>query len=162
MSMCQCWCGPSGWTNPVPFFDGFGFPAVEKPRLLEHPVGCRRAHGDLAAVVIEHHERQPTIAVERASVVVVDDRLSLPLLDPVVAGHLAVVLVGFAVALLPVVELALRDPQPSHEMLDRNLGETRPSRDKVDDRVAQIMGNPAVGQSSPSSFLSAMCDAASR
>ncbi|MFY0534752.1 hypothetical protein [Nannocystis pusilla] len=64
--------------------------AIEAPGGSQDAVGGRGADGD--DVVVEHHERQTAIALERVRVAVVDDRLPLPRLDPVVARELAVVL----------------------------------------------------------------------
>jgi len=96
------------------------------------------------------------VAFERIADVEVDDALALPVLDPVIAWHLAVVLIGFAVALLPAVELAPSDTDPSHHLLDlhhlRQLGQPH---HEIHHLVASIMGNPLAAQSSPSSFFSA-------
>jgi hypothetical protein len=86
----------------------------------EHPVDARRADGD--DVGVEHHEREPPVAFERILGVVVKDRLFLPGFQPPVAGDLAVVLVGNAIALAPLVELALGDAQPGDDLLGRDLG----------------------------------------
>jgi hypothetical protein len=49
----------------------------------------------------------------------VDNRLALGLIDPVIAWNERIVLIGFAVALGPVVELAARDAEPADESLRR-------------------------------------------
>ena len=71
-----------------------------------------------------------------------DDRLSLPVLEPVVARDLSVVLVDLAVALHPAVVLARADAEPTDEAADSDLGLLRPERDEVDDRVASVVGDP--------------------
>src|SRR4051794_785993 len=83
----------------------------------------------------------------------INDGLLLPVLQPPIAGNQGVVLVGQAVAGAPVVELARGDPQPGDELLDRDLGGLGPTGDVINDGVADVVGNPGAGQSSPSSFL---------
>jgi hypothetical protein len=53
------------------------------------------------------------------------------------------VLVGFAVAVLPLVVLACRQIQPAQEGFGRQLRAPRPVLDVVDDFVARVVGNPA-------------------
>ena len=109
--MCQCSCGLKGCTKPVPF-RWLGRCVVSRPA-AGAPDRRGRADGD--DIGVEHHEGQPPVAFERMLRRGSRDRLLLPVLEPVVAGDLAVVLVGFAVALLPVVELALGDAsQPTN------------------------------------------------
>ena len=87
------------------------------------------------------------------AIVEVEDGLFLPVFQPVVAGDPAVVLVDLAVALLPVVELALRDAQPGEKLAGRDLGPLRPvvGRNRRSGRGCR--GEPSVLQSSPSSFF---------
>jgi hypothetical protein len=106
MSTCQWSCALSGWTNPVPFFDSDRFQRSSRG-LLQDPVDGRRTDGDY--VLVDHHEGQPPIPIERMAVVEVHDRLPLPILDPEVARHQRVVLVGLAVPVLPGEELAPSD-----------------------------------------------------
>jgi hypothetical protein len=76
-------------------------------------------------------------------VVEADDRRLLPLLEPVVAGNLAVVLVGPAVALAPLVELARSDPEPQNEEAECDPGLLAPLQDEVDEGVAGIVRDPS-------------------
>lgn len=87
----------------------------------------------------------------------VKNRLFLPVLQPPTAGDQRVVLVGQAVAGAPVVELAGGDPEPADELLDGDLGGPGPAGDVIDDGVADVVGNPGGGQSSPRSFFSWIC-----
>lgn len=82
-----------------------------------------------------------------------NDGLILLVGEPVVPGHGGVVLVGLAVALAPVEELAASDAEPGDEALSSELG-LGPGPNEVDDGVARVVGNPAVCQGSPSSFFS--------
>ena len=130
-------------------------PAIEPVRLLEHAIDARWADGH--HVVVEHHEGQAAISFERMAVVKIDDGPFFPVLQPPVARDLAVVLVGLAVAVLPVVELAGAQAEPAQELPSRKLRALGPMLDVVDDLVARVVGNPGSVQSSPSSFFSWTC-----
>src|SRR5215207_3187524 len=67
------------------FQRGLRLPAIEPPGALEHPVGTRGAHR--YDVAIKHHESKPVIALQRKLMVEVDDRILLPLLEPVITGN---------------------------------------------------------------------------
>jgi len=53
------------------------------------------------------------------------------------------VLVDFAVAFLPVVELAGAQLDPAEETAGRDLGLVGPGADEVDELIADIVRNPA-------------------
>lgn len=110
---------------------------------------------------VEHHEGEPSVTFERVTPVEIDDGRLFPGLEPPVARDQGIVFVGEPVARLPVMELAGRDPEPGDEPGDGDLGSLRPSPDEVDNGIAGIMGNPRLGQSSPSSFFSWMCSSIS-
>src|SRR4051812_21882962 len=133
--------------------------SLHQPGALEHPVDAGGADGD--DVGVEHHEGQPPVAFQRVLRVEAEDRPLLPALQPPVAGDLAVVLVGLAVALPPRVELALGDPQPGDEPLGRDLGPLGPAADVVNDGVAGVVGDPGSVQSPPSPFFSRTCSSIS-
>lgn len=57
----------------------------------------------------------------------VDDRLFFPVFELPVTRDFAVVLVGFAVALVPVVKLAGRKAQPSQQLFLRHSERSRAS-----------------------------------
>jgi hypothetical protein len=61
----------------------------------------------------------------------------------VVAWYQRVVLVGFAEAVFPVLELALGQTDPDDEATGRQAGLVAPGADEVDDGVACIVGDPA-------------------
>lgn len=82
-----------------------------------------------------------------------DDGLLLLVGEPVVPWDGRVVLVGLAVALAPIEELAASDAEPGDEALGGELGLFGPDANEIDDIVADVMGSPAVGQGSPRSFL---------
>ncbi len=71
-----------------------------------------------------------------------DDCLPLPIFQPPVARHLAVMLVPLAVVLLPVEKLALGDAQPDHELSDWNLRPLVPASQVIDDFIVGVVENP--------------------
>lgn len=91
----------------------------------------------------------------------VEDRFLLLGFEPVIARDPGVVFVDFAIALLPVVELALGDVDPGDEAFDRDLGFVGPGLNEVDDLVAGVVGSPGAGQASPSSFFNWVCSSMS-
>jgi hypothetical protein len=60
-----------------------------------------------------------------------------------------------------VVELAGRNAQPRWKSSDADLGLLRPTSNKIHDLIPHNMRHPALGQSSPRLFFSAMCSAIS-
>src|SRR5215208_16201 len=150
--------GPQGLDEASPLLRGLGVPAVEDAGGGEDTVDARRAGGD--DLLVEHHEGQPAVSLEREPVVEVEDGLLLVRQEPVVAWDQGIVLVGLAVALAPVEELAAADADPGDEPVGGNLGLRRPVANEVDDVVARVMGNPATRQGSPRSFFSWVYSAA--
>jgi len=63
----------------------------------------------------------------------------------VVAGHQGVVFVDLAETPLPVVELAGADAEPGDEATSRQFGLVAPVADEIDERVADVVGDPAAG-----------------
>src|SRR5262249_25573311 len=112
-------------------------------------------------VLVEHHEGQAAVALQGVQGVEIDNRLLLGGLQPVVARDPGVVLVGLAVAALPVVPLAGADADPQQEAADGDGGLGRPAVDEIDDGVAGVVGNPGATQGSPSSFFSWTCSSMS-
>ena len=106
-------------------------------------------------VLVHHHVGQTAVALQRVRGLVADDGFLLPVLQPEVARHPAVVLVGLAVAPAPVVELARRDAQPVDEAGRRDAGLLAPAAHKVHDGIPRVVGNPGGPQSSPSSVFNA-------
>ena len=125
--------------------------SADAARRLQHAIHAAGADGHHVAV--EHHKRQPPIALQRILEREADDRLLLPVFEPPVARHPAVVFVPLAVAILPVVELALADAQPADELPGRNLRALVPTAHVIDHFVAGVVGNPTSVQSSPMDFF---------
>src|SRR5690606_20460583 len=101
----------------------------------------------------EHHERQAAVTFQRMPVVIVEDGLLFPVLQPPVARRLAVVLVDLAVAIFPLVELAGGELQPAEQTFGRKFGACLPVLHVVDHLVARVVGNPTSVQSSPLAFF---------
>ena len=62
--------------------------------------------------------------------------------EPVIARHPGVVLVGLAVAVLPLMELARAELQPAEQPFGPQLAALGPVFDVIDDFVANVVGNP--------------------
>ena len=77
-----------------------------------------------------------------------------PVRKPPITWNVAVVLVDLAITSPPVVELALSDSQPIHEVVSRQLGTLRPAINVIDHSIASVVGDPGATQSPPSSFFS--------
>jgi len=73
---------------------------------------------------------------------VVQNAFAFVFLEPMIAWHLGVVFVDFAVTLLPVEIFALADPDPANDSAGRNFCLLFPVSDVVNDLVANVMGNP--------------------
>ena len=83
----------------------------------------------------------------------IDNGSFFPVLEPPVAGDLAIVLVDLAVTVLPVVELAGAQAKPTQELTSRKLRAVGLMLDVVDDLISRVMGNPGSVQGSPSTFF---------
>jgi len=100
-------------------------------------------------VGIEHHEGEAAIAFEKIVVGEVDDAEFFVVGEPVVAWDPGIVLVDFALALFPVVELGSAQADPAEEAADGDVGLVSSGVDEIDEVVAGVMRHPALGQSSP-------------
>jgi hypothetical protein len=119
---------------------GLGRGAVEQPGRLEDAVDAGRATGD--DVLVEHHEGQAPVALQREQRVEVADGLLFLGLEPVVAWDPGVVFVGLAVAVLPGVPLGGGQAEPQQEASDGKGGVVGPAVDEINDLVAGVVGNP--------------------
>ena len=126
--------------EPFAFAGGFAVMGIHEASLLEYPVDAGGADGD--DITVEHHEGQPAIAFQGMVLGEVNDGLFLGVGQPPVPWNPTVVLIDFAEALPPVVELAFTDAEPGHELFGRDLGPFGPAADVLDDGIAGIMGNP--------------------
>lgn len=113
---------------------------IEPAGLLQDAV--HRGWGDGHDIVVEHHEGQPPIAVQRVSVVIGDDGFFLPLFQPPITRNFAIVLVGLTVAVLPLMELTRTEVHPAKQPFGCQLGTVGPVFDVSDDFVPDIVGNP--------------------
>src|SRR5689334_613723 len=80
-----------------------------------------------------------------------------PRLQPMIARHQSVVLVGFAVTITPGVKLAPAQTDPVNQLQGTYLGALRPVCDKIHDHLADIVCHPKGPQLSPSSFFKRVC-----
>lgn len=120
----------SGYCSQVREID---VPVLMRPhRLMEAPFPFSK-HFDSSDRVVR-------LASARGTHVVLDDRVPLLRVDPVIERHPGVVLVGLPISRLPVEKLAASDADPADESA-----------------VARVVGNPAAGQSSFSIFAFSSC-----
>jgi len=117
-----------------------GCVAVEQAGLLENPVDAGRAASD--DVLVDHHESQAAITLQREASMEVTDGLFLLVFQPVIARNPSIVLVGLTVAMLPGMPLGSGQAQPEQEAGDSNAGLVGPALDEIHDAVAGIVGNP--------------------
>ncbi len=75
--------------------------------------------------------------------VIIEDGLLFPILEPPIAGDLAIVLIRLAITAFPVMELACAEPQPAEKPPSGQLRALLPVIDVIDDFVAGVVGNPA-------------------
>ena len=137
------------------FLGGRGRVPGQEPGGLEDAIDAGRAAGD--DVGVEHHEGQPAIAFEGMAAGEGADALLLVVGEPVVARHPGVVLVDFAEAAFPVVELAGADADPGEEACHGDLRLVAPGADEIDDLVAGVVGNPAAGSRFPKTLFLTGC-----
>src|SRR5271165_4286345 len=71
---------------------------------------------------IDHHVRQPPVALQRVFGMKIENGLLFPILQPKVTGNPAVVLVRFSVALAPVVKLSSHEAEISIGWFIEKLG----------------------------------------
>jgi hypothetical protein len=101
-----------------------------------------------------HDHCQSAVAFQRILIVIVKNGLLLPVGQPAIARHAAVVLILPAVAVFPLVELAASQPLPAEQRFGRKPAALGPVLDVVDDGVARIVRNPFLFQSPPLTFFS--------
>jgi hypothetical protein len=70
---------------------------------------------------VEHHEGETPVPFKRILAVRLDDGLLFPVFEPPVAGNPIIMLVHLAIALPPVIELALAQADPLNELLGQDL-----------------------------------------
>jgi hypothetical protein len=95
---------------------------IHQSSITEHAIDAGGTDGD--DIGIEHHEGQPPIALKEMLGVEGEDRPLLPVFEPPVTRDQRVVFVDQAVAIPPIVELALGNPQPGDEPMDGDVGPT--------------------------------------
>ncbi|HEV3446179.1 MAG TPA: hypothetical protein VG099_16170 [Gemmataceae bacterium] len=93
--------------------------------------------------MVEHHEGQVAIAIERMLAREVAKAFLLVGQKPVIARNPGVVLVDLAEAPDPIVVLAGADADPGQKVRRGNVALVAPGADEIDDLVAGIVGDPA-------------------
>jgi hypothetical protein len=136
------------------FFGDGGRLAGQQSRFFEDAIGAGRAAGD--NIGIEHHKGHAAIALERMAAGEVTDAQLLLVGEPMIARQPGVVFVDLAEARDPVLVLAAGDADPGREARDREVGLVGPGADEIDDLVAGIVRDPALGQGSPRLFFSSV------
>ena len=116
---------PERLLNAQPLLRRDMIPLAQHTRVAEHAVRGRRTHRH--DVGIEHHVREPTIALDGMGGLVGEDRFLFCRRQPVIARHPGIVLVHLAVAPAPIVALAGPDPRPPNEPVGGDLGPLAPT-----------------------------------
>jgi hypothetical protein len=114
---------------------------------------------DSIVVLDEVADQATRVAFQRIRMMKVDDAPSFPILQPMIARDERVVLVGLAVALLPVVIFGAGEPDPGDQLQGADRGARRPALNEIDDHVADVVGDPTGRQISPSSLFKRICSA---
>lgn len=141
------------------FLGGLGCLSREEPGRFEDAIDAGgTARGD---VVVDHHEGESAIAFEGMLACVGADLLLFVVGEPVIARHPGVVFVDFAEAMFPEVELAGADADPAEEARLGDVALLGPGADEIDEVVADVVGDPLPGQSSPRLFFSEVCSSMS-
>lgn len=126
-------------------------PLLQQTRLRKNAPGA--AGTDSNKIAIQQHERQPTVALKGIVQGKLDDCFPFPRFKPEVAWDQPVMFIDLAVALDPCIKFALRHGQPGYDAFQRHFRFLAPLVAEVNNSIADVMGNPAAIQSSPSSFF---------
>jgi len=135
--------GPKGLDKACSLFADFLVPSVHKASLGQYAPCAGRTNGN--DIPVEHHEGEPSVAFKGVIVMKADDGLPFPLFQPEISRNGGVMLIDFAVAIDPGVELALAYRKPADEPIDRDAGFIAPCTGEVNYGVSGIMGNPNAG-----------------
>ena len=138
----------------MPFLVTLGVGPASSPAFFEDAIDAGRAARD--DIGIEHHEGHASVVFEGIGAGEVADAQLLLVGEPMIAWHPGVVFVDFAEARDPVLVLAAADADPGHETRDGDIGLVGPGADEIDDRIARVMRDPALGQGSPRLFFSSV------
>jgi hypothetical protein len=92
--------------------------------------------------LIEHHEGQVAIAIERMLTGEVANTFLLVGQEPVIARDPGIVLVDLAETLDPIVVLAAADADPGQKARRGDVALVGPGADEIDDLVAGVVGDP--------------------
>ena len=104
--------GPEGLLETVTLARSLGIPALQEPGGFEYPIGAGGRDGH--HVTIQHHESQPAVTLQRELMMESNNGHLFPRLQPMIAWHQSVVLIGFAVTITPRVKLAPAQTHPAN------------------------------------------------
>ena len=133
----------------------FLVPSAEKIIAFKNSV--YRTGADCDDIGVDHHVGQPSIPLIRMMSPKLQDSLDFPVSEPEVFRDFAVVLVGIAIAFLPVGEFAAGNSNPVRDPSLWDLSSTGPIADEIDYVVPCLMGDPSIFQLSPRLFFSVTC-----
>ena len=131
---------PKGLDKACALFADLLVPPIHKASFGQYPPCAGRTYGN--DIPVEHHEGEPSVAFKWVIVIKADDGLPFPLFQPEIPRNGGVMLIGFAIAIDPGVELAFAYGKPADEPIDRDAGLIAPCTGEVNYGVSGIMGNP--------------------
>jgi len=124
-------------------FAGLVIPSFQKSGFGKHAPCAGRA--DSNKITVQHHKREPPVALQGVLQVKVNDGLPLPLLQPEIPGDEGVMFVDFPTTLNPAVEFTFTDGQPNNKSPKVDAGLFAPRLDEVHHGVSCVMGHPDTG-----------------
>jgi hypothetical protein len=113
--------------EPGPFLAGRRSVPLQPAGLPEHAPDAGWTDGD--QIGVEQHVGKAPVSGVGVLRLKIEDLLALPVAQPKITGDLSVVLVLFAVALSPIVELADGEARRGEEFFDRAFGPFGPMPD---------------------------------
>ena len=133
------------------FLRRLAFGAADQSGRFEHPIRRRRSHR--GHVRIQHHEGQAAVAFQRVLEDVADDSLFFLWLQPMVARHLRVVVIGLAVASAPPGKFPGAECQPRQEAAKGEFGAGVHAFEEVHHGIAFVRGSPLLFSVLPKFFF---------
>ena len=125
----------------ITLLGGDGIPSFKQPGRAQHPIYT--AGTDSYHISIQHHKGKASVALGWMKTIIVDDRLFLPTLQPIITGDPMIVFVDLPVTLAPVVKFAGAYFQPSDKSTRSDIGLAAPETNKVNYLIPCVVGNPS-------------------
>lgn len=123
-----------------PFLGWLSIETIHHAGFAQDTINRRRTDRD--DILIEHHERQPTISFQGVASMEIQDCILLPVFKPEVSWNRSIVFVCLTVAFLPIEVLARSNSDPSDDLFGRCLGTLGPIVDVIDNLISRVVGNP--------------------